>query len=607
MSYLHPIRLHFAGRFRADVSTVNNNRQHFDNQNFNPNFQLPGNNKGMWQPAGTGAWRLLDCRVTSVHGGNSDDDIALSATIRESGDRPSAKIVDLDPDQQGVSMIFGLTVRLIDAQGRSLVQGDFEPAAFFDLRANRSSGNGDAGRSAYFQSVLTDVEWDDVTASPCLAQMKQASMAGKLSIRFITDGYQMGGPQRGYGRIVGTIGPCLEGEPHTFVLGRHLEVQTAGTVGQDDLEYAQAECLVDAGRRKLLVDVGNVLQVDSANGDFSNMGEITLSAGNGAALGKLHYTGAGGYASSAGIYEFPEGRTLTDMELAAIGQSALQLTLVPPGATSPILFAAERQDGFYARPEHFVFRLDPGTSARTDLIVSRFGTPFGNATPQANVFPFSLPDQSPLPDVAVAAKTDDHGRAQITITGVDPTNPRRFIDGQVYGIVFSLQESQTDPNVTINAERNFISVLTFDPGQKHASPGWDDVRPIFKQYADLYPRPHGPNSYAPFAGLPPSHPVVNLDDYDSVANFARRIVKALELPIEHPDHMPVTRDLSGGKRALLLDWLRNVGADGKPKRIGSPSVAAAAIVGAVAKPAARFASGAPKVNVGRLRHRPGQS
>ena len=65
MSYLHPIRLHFAGRFRADVSTVNNNRQHFNNDSFTPDFQKPfsgASDRSNWQPAGTGAWRLLDCR-----------------------------------------------------------------------------------------------------------------------------------------------------------------------------------------------------------------------------------------------------------------------------------------------------------------------------------------------------------------------------------------------------------------------------------------------------------------------------------------------------------------------------------------------------------------
>ena len=47
-----------------------------------------------------------------------------SLSVRESADRASAKIVDLDPDQQGVSMLFGLTVRLVDSQGALLVQGE---------------------------------------------------------------------------------------------------------------------------------------------------------------------------------------------------------------------------------------------------------------------------------------------------------------------------------------------------------------------------------------------------------------------------------------------------------------------------------------------------
>src|SRR5206468_1834058 len=127
------------------------------------------------------------------------DDTAIGLSVRESGDRPSAKIVDLDPDQQGVSMLYGLTICLVDAKGLVLMQGEFEPAAFYDLRGKRSTGGGDAGRSAYFQSVLTKVVWGDVTKSPCLTQLKQASAGGPLSIRFNTDGYHTGGSQRGYG------------------------------------------------------------------------------------------------------------------------------------------------------------------------------------------------------------------------------------------------------------------------------------------------------------------------------------------------------------------------------------------------------------------------
>jgi hypothetical protein len=98
--------------------------------------------------------------------------------------------------------------------------------------------------------------------------------------------------------------------------------------------------------------------------------------------------------------------------------------------------------------------------------------------------------------------------------------------------------------------------------------------------------------------------VVNLDDYDSVASFARHIIWALDLPIEHPSHMPVTRDLSGGKRAMLLKWLRDVGADGKPKQVGPVVAAVAHAVAAAPGPAPRYAAKAFPAKPNLLRHQP---
>jgi hypothetical protein len=615
VSYLHPTRLHFAGRFRADVSTVNNNPQHFDDDNFSPDLQKPlsgGNDRSNWQPAGTGAWRLLDCRVTRHYradwpaASTPADDLAIGLSVRESGDRSSAKIVDLDPDQQGVSMLFGLTICLVDAKGVVLMQGEFEPAAFYDLRANRSTGGGDAGRSAYFQSVLTYVVWGDVSKSPCLTQLKQVSAAG-LSIRLITDAYHTGGPKRGYGEVVGTIGPYLADEPHTFVAGRHLQVQTDAPPAPNPPEFSQVDCVVDPTRRKILLDVGNILQVD-ANEDFADIGELTLAAGAGAAavtLGTLNYKGPGNYKATAGIFELPADRALTDAELAAVTQSPLRLMLRPAGAPAPSVFGAERDDGVYLRAEQFVFRIEPGESKGTDLFATRFGLPFANATPQAEAFPFSSANNLPLPALAVAPKTDAKGRARLTITGINPGNPRIFIDGLVYGVVCSLAESQTDPNVTINSERNFISLLNFDPFPDIASPGWDDVRAIFKKYGDLYPRPHGPDPYAPFNGRPPSRPVVNLADRESVTQFARRILWALELPIEHPSHMPVTRDLSAGKRKRLLGWLRSLGMEGVAADGAPHLMAALEAVSAfsAATPVSRSTADSPVVDIRLLRHR----
>jgi hypothetical protein len=414
----------------------------------------------------------------------------------------------------------------------------------------------------------------------------------------VTDRYVMDGQRRGYGRITGTIGPHLDGEPRTFVLGRHLAPPQRS-------QYAPVDCRLDAERRKLLVDVGNSLPIDAASGDFIDGGDVTLAAGSGATatvLGSLDYTGPENYPTTAGIYEVPAGRALTDAELAAVKSNSLHLAVQPPGAAAPSVIVSESQDGVYVRPEQFVFRLDPGGGASTDLIATKFGTPFAAATPQAQAQPLSLPDQSPLPNVITEAKTNANGRAKLTIAAVDPGTPRDFIDGQVYAIFFSLRESTTDPRKFDRA--NFISLLMFSGMTAPPAPGWDDVHPIFEQYSHLYPRPHGRDPYAPFTGLPPSHPVVDLDDYDSVAGFARHIAWALELPSDHPSHMPVTRDLSAAKRTLLLKWLREVGPDGKPKRTGAVALAqpAAAVRAAAAQPNRQFAAAAFDVSLDLLRH-----
>ena len=69
--------------------------------------------------------------------------------------------------------------------------------------------------------------------------------------------------------------------------------------------------------------------------------------------------------------------------------------------------------------------------------------------------------------------------------------------------------------------------------------------------------------------------------------------------------MPVTRDLSGAKRALLLKWLRDVGADGKPNRTVAPGLVAAvpAAIATRARPA-RFAAKAFVVRRELVRHAP---
>ena len=141
MSYLHPVRLHFAGRFQANVSTVNNDPGHFDNATFQANYQQMQSAEAMngwFNPEGDGSWRLMGCRVTSAWSATSIDhplatDPVLGLLVADADDATSAKLVDLDPEQQMVSMIFGMQIRLADPDGVSVLRSVYEPAPFIDI------------------------------------------------------------------------------------------------------------------------------------------------------------------------------------------------------------------------------------------------------------------------------------------------------------------------------------------------------------------------------------------------------------------------------------------------------------------------------------------
>lgn len=75
MSYLGPLRLHFAGKFQAAPSTVINDTTHFNNATFNPEFQkrqTPGHPNGWWNPDGDADWRLIGCKVTGAFDANGN-------------------------------------------------------------------------------------------------------------------------------------------------------------------------------------------------------------------------------------------------------------------------------------------------------------------------------------------------------------------------------------------------------------------------------------------------------------------------------------------------------------------------------------------------------
>ena len=585
MSYLNALRLHFAGRFQANISTVNNDPAHFDNAAFKSSYQKPQDDEsynGWFNPQGDAAWRFLGCKVTAAWmptGAVTSGDPVLGYIVADTDGRVPAKLADLDSEQQMVSEIWGLQVRIADTAGNTLMRGDFDPAAFADIwdRAT-GSGGGDMGAGAMYQSVLTNLQWCDVSASPFLSALRQAARTGLLSIKFNVDGFNMDNTSPDFmtGRIAGTIGPATASEPRHMVVGRQF-MATAGPNGNfftplGAINFCSA--VVDETASCVYLDLGNALSTAAPGGAINPQGDLTLSiydptslpgdpagtTGTTVAIGVIPESGAGGYVQNPNWYANTAG-------VVALPLSPAQLQAV---ASSPLLISgnagvliSEWSSSAFVRADRFVYRMSPDETVQIPVYAMQFGKPLAGVGVNFQLDPSQLqptPNKPPyvapgpavaVPDDALAfnptAVTDSNGRAVLTLNTSDPGTPRFFnngtdygIDGQVYGIrpAFSDAQTYTGP---VN-QWNFISILLWS-GFTPANPvTWTDIQPIFQQYANLYPV---------------MNRFLDLGNYDAVVKNTRLLLLAFGLNPSDPNSMPVTRDLSPAKRNAILAWLKN--------------------------------------------------
>lgn len=611
VSYLNPLRLHFAGTFEAAVSTVNNDPVHYDSARFDPSYGLPAAGaalNGSFNPRGSGNWRLHDCTVTAAFltdgSPAADTDPVLGCLVADSDRRVPAKLVDLDPEQQLVSTIFGLELRIAAPSGETLLRGDFAAAAFTDLwdRAQAvpvsGPGSGDVAAGAMYQSVLTRVTWGDLSGSAFLRALRDAAGREPLSVKFNVDGFgKAPGDDFLRGRIVGTLGPGAPGEPRHFVAGRQFMAAPAPAghffVPAGGVNFCVAS--VDRPTRRVYADLGNALPTTVPGGPPSSLGDLVLRAPGAASLGVLSagvYTRAEWYPATAGVAVFPPDRPLSDAELAAVTAGPLSLAAVPPAGGPPSTVISEQE--LFARADQFVFRLDPGSSASATVHATRFGQPYPGAGVLTVPVPEQLQPDSPLvpgqaPPVAVPAGalhypvrvvTDALGRAELSLRAGDPGRPRDYIDGQVYALCPVLEPVIVSPGSPYPFNQwNFISVLVwsgFDPGEP---PTWHGaIGPVLRQYANLYPV---------------MRDFLDLGDYKQVCAQAAWLAVAFGRGIDDPGSMPVTRDLSAAKRKALLRWLTEPGPDGMPL-LGEPPAepSGASVASSAALPGAPPAAGA---------------
>jgi len=267
MSYLIGPRIVFCGRFLSDVPTANNVRAAFERFPQGPD---PG-----WNPAGSGCFDFLDCHV---RGGErapgepvGEGAPELGLAVLGAADRSSAKLVDLDPDWQNSSEIWGLSVRIVDpATAEELLSGSFRAAAFRDVWRRQLRGVEVNGMpvTASFTSVLDDVVFGPGCAAyPVLDALRQTITVPRLSIVLNVFGFFYNHVEDCFatGSLTGCIGPWHAGEPLTFVTGRRLDGgQLPGP--SPTVPLGRSVAAVDPAASRLVIDLGNAYPIEDHTG-----------------------------------------------------------------------------------------------------------------------------------------------------------------------------------------------------------------------------------------------------------------------------------------------------------------------------------------------------
>jgi hypothetical protein len=599
MSYLDIVRFHFAGRFFSDPSTINNDSAHYNSAEFNravdwaPGMRSAGDpGDGWWNPEGANSFRFAEVKITGAVDSNGArltpaGDGIFAFTLASRG-RSSAKMVDLDPDQQLVSTIFGLRLALMDDAGRIAFEGSFEPAPFTDIWRRGLVGSGDEAASVYYQSIITVDSWVDLASSSLLRQLRDKARDSILSIKFSLDGYSMNkvSPQFATGRIIGTVGAGSAAEPRHFVAGRHFgdEVFDPGTAFPGFRPTTGVNYFVgryDQQRKKVLLDLGNALPVTPAGGPPADIGRLSLGSvrGDGTVteIAEIAYRTNRWLDETAGIVELPEGRILSDPESQIVEANQLCLIASRQGQTQLL----SREPVQHVRADNFVARINPADEVSVRFHAARLGAPLANTAitltlliPEGDDARANFPAR-PL-RVPPSITTDANGEAELRLVADDPGDPRFFyleggprrvhVDGQVYRISYAIA-GDVQPNPS-----NIVSVLVWNRFVADEPPTWHgSMKAVFEQYGNLYPW------MAKFG------PQLDLADYDQVAAAKDDILRVLKLSVADPRYMPVVRDLSKSRRDAMIRWLTDVGADGRPL-LGAAAAAPLAANIATARP-----------------------
>lgn len=603
MSYLDIPRIHFAGRFFTDPSTINNDPTHYD-----PAVTTPS----PWQnPDGQHRFQFKSCKITSAVGTNGfiNNDPVIGCSF-ETTDQPDlspnplnpAKIVDLDVYQQGVPTIFGMQVKI--TVGTLSLVGMIDPATLNLLWTNavlptrswqpgdyvQDSFGGDMNACGSFQTVirLNPGDWP-LTSSDALNTLRSTTLTVNnqilVSLKFIVDGYRNVPENKEYqtGRITGTLGPVFENEPLYNPGQRWLMPRVFSESDPWNFpSFNNCPFKVDVTRKKLVLDLANSICRQTAGGPPVDLGQLeaVISTPDPVTIkfGPLDYS-AFSYDNNALVTE----TDLTDIQLNALQEGNLVLVMSRTDLGNPaVLSEPPTRVQFAVETRPIRMAGDPGTSSSTTVYVSARGVPLphkqlavflesvhGN-TPGATVPP-SNPGDTPQAEGALEATitaSDQNGFATVNLKVLkNPGQRTAELDGQLYFIVIYDPDwphpDWSDPNGPVPPQDQMISCLVSSQYLPNQNPDWNEIQSLLAPYMKLYPGmkrimdPANQTTFNIFSKNPPWF-TYNEKDPGPLGINAGAIPYYMSRDFNDPRFMPVTRDLSASKTLTLMYFIKNL-------------------------------------------------
>ena len=276
-------RIHFSGKFRADVNSRNNYRCNFD-------YDRPAYSEGDWNYKGSSEWEFLDTYITAVIDSGGNEIVTsslLGAELFSNQVQPLAKLVDLDVDYQ-ISTLYGLKLGL-RKDDEIFFLGDWSPSfvarnlwfkMMCALHGEHMAHDAYLGGSS--TSRITNITWANIP--PALQEFAQCTdCTGDLSIAVSYNYFS----QEAFtiGEVIGTIGLAKSGEPLNDGGDRKLETthpdlkflpeHRCYNVTKTELKpwTLMAPFIIDKSCNKLVVDISNAFPVDIDNKPL-DLGEL---------------------------------------------------------------------------------------------------------------------------------------------------------------------------------------------------------------------------------------------------------------------------------------------------------------------------------------------